>query len=61
MPLEDAYTLTREPTCSLRAPCRQGEGPPYPSMGFGDVAIAASADEVLTTSALGIPDSGGKF
>ena len=30
-------------------------------MSFGDVGIAAAADEVLTTSAAGIPGSGGMF
>mgnify|MGYP007007767150 CR=1 FL=1 len=36
-------------------------GRPIQLMGFGDAGIAAGADEVLTTSAPGIPDSGGKF
>lgn len=37
------------------------KGRPIQSMGLGDAGIAAGADEVLTTSATGKPDAGGKF
>lgn len=58
---DDAYTLMQDLHATRRAQCRWAKGPPHPSMGFGDAAIAAGADEVLTTSTPGISDAGGKF
>ena len=56
----DLTTMSKNPYATNALSCGRWKVA-HPSVGFADVAIAARAGEVTSTSARGIPDSGGKF